>query len=571
MARHLVGLQAQENLPPYLSLAARLTSFDPKDVTAGLEDRSLVRFLTMRGTVHLLVADDALMLRQWTAPVHEREIAISQSIGPAREVDRDAFLAELSALLDDGPQPQKVLGAALAERFPGLPATQLGQLARSAAPLVQCPPRGTWKGSGGVVYQYVDRWLGRPLVEPDVEEIVRRYLRAFGPATAADVTAWSGITRLVPVVKAMDDLVTHEDEQGKPLYDVPGLEVADEDAPAPVRLLGQYDNVWLSHAGRDRVTTPETRKLWMGTNGGMASTVFADGMLVGLWRPTDGRVEVLSTVRTLTKQEKSELDDEITRVNELLARLAPAVCPGEQRGDGGDAGGGRAQHLGAEPDRASAGVRERRQLLRGQPALGADDEDHPVRHVGRQRLGRLLVKDQRQGSARDQRGDLGSRCQWRDLRKPRPPGLLGGLPGGGLPLGERLRGPIASPDGDRSRGGPGHDPGDADLGEHLDRELAPVALGQGLDHDDLGTGSRHGGDRTDHDVQPGLPGRGHLALRDVARTVGQEHGLTDREAAYGDRVVRLGTLDAHRCADVHAGQRRHQVDVQGHQRDISAD
>ena len=124
--------------------------------------------------------------------MHEREIKISQSIGAAREVDREAFLAALSELLADGPQPQKALGAALAERFPGVPATQLGQLARSAAPLVQCPPRGTWKGSGGVVYQYVDRWLGRPLVEPDVEEIVRRYLRAFGPATAADVTAWSG-------------------------------------------------------------------------------------------------------------------------------------------------------------------------------------------------------------------------------------------------------------------------------------------------------------------------------------------------------------------------------------------
>ena len=279
-----------------------------------------MRFLTMRGTVHLLTADDALMLRQWTAPVHEREIKISQSIGPAREVDREAFLDALSELLADGPQPQKALGAALAERFPGVPATQLGQLARSAAPLVQCPPRGTWKGSGGVVYQYVDRWLGRPLVEPDVEEIVRRYLRAFGPATAADVTAWSGITRLGPVVKAMDDLVRHEDEAGKPLYDLPGLELADEDVPAPVRLLGQYDNVWLSHAGRDRVTTPESRKLWMGVNGGMASTVFADGMLVGLWRVTDGRVDLLPPLRTLTRPEKSELDDEITRVNELLSR-----------------------------------------------------------------------------------------------------------------------------------------------------------------------------------------------------------------------------------------------------------
>jgi hypothetical protein len=58
----------------------------------------------------------------------------------------------------------------------------------------------------------------------------------------------------------------------------------------------------------------------MGVNGGMASTVFADGMLVGLWRVTDGRVELLPTVRTLTRREKSELDDEITRVDELRGR-----------------------------------------------------------------------------------------------------------------------------------------------------------------------------------------------------------------------------------------------------------
>jgi hypothetical protein len=87
-----------------------------------------------------------------------------------------------------------------------------------------------------------------------------------------------------------------------------------------VRLLGQYDNVWLSHAGRDRVTTAESRKGWMGANGGVASTVFADGMLVGLWRVSDGRPAVLETFRTLRKQERSELDDELGRVEELLAR-----------------------------------------------------------------------------------------------------------------------------------------------------------------------------------------------------------------------------------------------------------
>ncbi len=220
MSGHLVGLQAQENLPPFLSLAARLTDFDPNDVTRGLEGRSLVRLLTLRGTVHLLAAADALTLRSWTAPVHEREIKISQSIGAARGVEREAFSGAVAELLGAAPMAQRDLGAALAERFPAYPATQLGQLARSVAPLVQLPPRGTWKGSGGVVYQHVDRWVGRPLVDPDPTEIVRRYLIAFGPATAADMTAWSGVTRLGPVVTAMDDLVQHQDESGRVLYDV---------------------------------------------------------------------------------------------------------------------------------------------------------------------------------------------------------------------------------------------------------------------------------------------------------------------------------------------------------------
>lgn len=319
MAHHLVGLQAQENLPPFLSLAARLEEFDPYAVTMALEDRSLVRFLVMRGTVHLVTSDDALVLRRWTEPVHEREIRISQNIGTAREVDRAAFAAALSRVIGDEPLPQKAIGAALAELFPAYGATQLGQLARSAAPLVQVPPRGTWKGSGGVVYQYVDRWLGRPEREPDVEEIVRRYLRAFGPATAADVTAWSAVTRLGPVLKGMDDLVTHEDEQGKVLYDVPDGEIADEDAPAPVRLLGAYDNVWLSHAARDRVTDPESRNAWMSLNGASAFSLFADGWLVGLWRPEEGKVQVLQTLRPLTRTEQAELDEETVRVEALLA------------------------------------------------------------------------------------------------------------------------------------------------------------------------------------------------------------------------------------------------------------
>lgn len=316
----LVGLQAQENRSPFLGFAARLEEFDPDTVTEGLESRTLVRMVCLRGTIHLLTADDALMIRRWTWPVQDRERQVSQNLREVRDLDLDAFRPVLRAALADGPLSVKALGEALTAHYPGLPPTGLAGLARVAAPLAQLPPRGTWRGSGGVVYQDVGTWLGRPLTDPDPAGLVRRYLRAFGPATPADVTAWSGVPGAAEVVAAMPDLVRHEDEAGRPLVDLPDGEIADADSPAPVRLLGIYDNLWLSHARRDRVTTPEARKQWQGSNGGLANTVFVDGMLEGLWRVVDGRVSDLRLFRTLTRAERADLDAEVGRVDALLAR-----------------------------------------------------------------------------------------------------------------------------------------------------------------------------------------------------------------------------------------------------------
>ena len=319
MVEHLVGLQAQDTLPPYVGLAARLEAFDPQEITRGLEDRSLVRLLTMRSTVHLLVADDALTLRQFTRPIHERERKVSQNIKPALDVDLASFSVAVQTALADGPLPVRRLGEVLTATFPDVPANALASLARVAEPLAQLPPRGCWKKSGGVRYDYVDSWVGRALPDPDPATIARRYLAAFGPASAADVTAWSGVPGMAAVLAAMDDLVGHTSADGKKLFDLAQGTLVPEDTPAPVRLLGLYDNVWLSHAGRDRVTDPDKRKRWMGVNGGLSSTVFVDGWLEGLWRVEDGKPVVVELFRSLSQREQTELDEELDRVSTLLA------------------------------------------------------------------------------------------------------------------------------------------------------------------------------------------------------------------------------------------------------------
>jgi hypothetical protein len=323
MTEHLVGLQAQETLPPYLSLWSRVTDFDPLPLSDSLEDRTTLRLLLMRGTIHLVTAADALVLRPLVQSMLDRLARSSQTSRPAATVAREDLAAATRVALDGGPLPVKRLGELLAERFPGIPPGALSSAARELLPLVQVPPRGRWKQSGGVSYQLLETWLGTPAAEsPDPGEAVRRYLRAFGPATPADVTTWSGVTGIRSVLTGLgDELRCYQDAAGTTLFDLEGLELADADVDAPVRLLGRYDNVWLSHAARDRVTPdPEKRRRWMGVNGGVGCTVFVDGELEGLWRTTASGAVDVELFRSLTRDERAQLDDQVGALESFLAR-----------------------------------------------------------------------------------------------------------------------------------------------------------------------------------------------------------------------------------------------------------
>lgn len=322
MVAHLIGLQAQDNLPPYLSLAARIDRFDPRDLSDRLEDRTLVRLFSMRGTVHVLTGDDALQLRGWVQPALDRVSGSNETSRPASHLTTEHLDAVVRALLGDASLPHKEIGQALAGIHPEIPESALRHVTRERLPLLQVPPRGLWKRSGGVVYAYVDSYLGRPLAEADVEELVLRYLRAYGPATPADMTKWSMVTRLGPVFTAMakaDRLTTCVDEHGRTLYDVPGGVLAEEHLDLPAVMLGTYDNLFLSHANRDRIAPDDARKRWMGPNGGVANTLFVDGLLAGSWR-YDGDSFDVEPYRPLTPTERRQVEQEKERVATLLAR-----------------------------------------------------------------------------------------------------------------------------------------------------------------------------------------------------------------------------------------------------------
>lgn len=320
VVEHLLGLQAQDTQPPYVGLWSRVEGFDPAELTGLLESRRASRILLMRGTIHLVTAADCLGLRPLLQDMLERQVRSTAFFGHCADIPREELVTAAREILDHDPVNARALGAALADRFPGYDPGHLANTTRILLPLVQTPPRGLWKRSGSPAYVHAEDWHDAPFRAHDLADVVRRYLRAFGPATAADVTAWSGLTRLRPVLDSLsEELIRYVDDTGRTLLDLDGLPLADGDEPAPVRLFGTYDNLWLSHADRARTTEPEKRRRWMGRNGGTGNPVFVDGMLEGLWRASGDRVEV-ELFRRLTGTERSELDAEVNGLEELLGR-----------------------------------------------------------------------------------------------------------------------------------------------------------------------------------------------------------------------------------------------------------
>jgi winged helix DNA-binding protein len=284
---HLVGMQAQSPLAPYVGLWTRLENFRPDELIQLMTDREVVRIALMRNTVHLVTAEDCLMLRPLTQVIFDRDLRVNTTFAPRlRDMDIGALTAAGRALVEERPRTNAELGTLLREQWPDRDAASLAFAIRSQVPLVQVPPRGIWGKGGQVRCTAAEAWLGRPLyADPSPEEMVTRYLAAFGPATVKDVQQWCGLTRLRAVVERLrPHLGTFRDEGGNELFDLPDAPRPDPETPAPVRFLPEYDNLFVSHADRTRVINERDLKTLRATERLVRGSVLVDGYFRGLWQ-----------------------------------------------------------------------------------------------------------------------------------------------------------------------------------------------------------------------------------------------------------------------------------------------
>jgi hypothetical protein len=314
----LAGLQAQLAKPPFIGLWSRVVGFEREELVRLIHTRRVVRATLMRATIHLVSAKDYLSLR---GTVQAALDASAQSIAGKRlsGLDVETMVAFAAKHFEKAPSTFDALRKVLAARYPNADVSALAYAARMRLELVLTPSEHPWGFASTAGFAPASLWLGTaPGPGMSREELVRRYLAAFGPATPADAQTWSGIRGLRPAFEALrPKLATFRDERGRELFDLPRGARPDEDTPAPVRLLPVWDNILLSHDDRVRIVADEHRKAIFLPGLRVMAAVLVDGYAAGTWF-----VERKGKAATLTAEPFASWT---RRVREEVAAEAEAV------------------------------------------------------------------------------------------------------------------------------------------------------------------------------------------------------------------------------------------------------
>jgi winged helix DNA-binding protein len=287
----VAGLQTQYAPSGYIGLWSRLAGFRREMLTDALLDGRIVQAWVMRCTIHMVSARDYWPFTE--AVRTARREWWRRTTRNLAEVDMEKVAAAVRAYLDGGPLKQaeiqkRMVADGFAREF--WPGVQLW------LDLVRVPPAGTWGTPRAHVYGLAERTVPLPDPPPDEERarelLVGRYLRGFGPASAADVASFCGwnITATRAVLARMQ-LCRFRSESGGELVDVPGAPLPGPDTPAPVRFLGNWDANLLVHVRRAQIL-PEEYRPWIFPRNMPQSvpTFLVDGRVAGTWRYVDGEV-----------------------------------------------------------------------------------------------------------------------------------------------------------------------------------------------------------------------------------------------------------------------------------------
>jgi uncharacterized protein YcaQ len=295
ICRDMCGVQAQVMSAAYLQLWTRNHSITRSDVEDALwKSRTLVKTSLMRQTLHIIPSDEfALYIAAQRSCRVAQALRVMARFGITRE-EADASTALIVQALSSGPLRRPEILAALRPQV----SKRVQAWAEKCWGLVRLPVAegrvcyGSGEGNQAVFIR-TDQWLPKPALKkiPPAKaqsELLRKFLRAYGPATLHDFAHWSGIS--MPEVRPLRPLVEAdlEEMQG----DMKSSLLLREDAAVLkncsctetcVRLLPIFDSYLLAHREKGHLLSTEHYKRVYRNQGWISPVVLINGSIAGVW------------------------------------------------------------------------------------------------------------------------------------------------------------------------------------------------------------------------------------------------------------------------------------------------
>lgn len=328
VVRRHVGVQAQEPAAARLSLRARCRDLNADTVERALvEERLLVRTWCLRGTLHLVASEDLAwlqaLLRPNLIPAGAKRRA---ELGLDGATARRGVQVLEEMLRSEGPRTRAEIRSQLAAQgIPTAGQATVHLIALAGLEGVVCygPDR-----DGEATYVALADWIEAGSILPREEaaaELARRYLTGYGPATPADLAAWSGLK--IGEARAAWQRVAGEllevSLRGSPAWLLrarAALLTADPPDRPVVRLVPGYDPYLLGYRGRELAVDPEHAAHIHPGGGVLHPAILVDGGVRGTWKTTRRRNRVEVGLRPFAELRvvEAELDEEVRDVARFL-------------------------------------------------------------------------------------------------------------------------------------------------------------------------------------------------------------------------------------------------------------
>lgn len=267
-ARAVLGIQAQDLRAAGLAVRARVPGARPDSLAAA----GLIRTWTVRGTVHLVAADDLPWIDALTGPRNRRRFdALMAKRG--NTATAEAIRPAALEILADGPMTR----AELIERLDAAGLPSLGPHSIN----VLMP----WLAATGEVVGDAAGSFSRADPPPPVDGdealavLGRRYLAGYGPAGPEDLARWSGlpITACRRALAAIDGAVG----AGGGLLALPG---PDPPPPPPALILGAFDTAMLGWRSREPIVAAGADRRLLPGGGVIRPAVLTEGRAAATWK-----------------------------------------------------------------------------------------------------------------------------------------------------------------------------------------------------------------------------------------------------------------------------------------------